>query len=144
MSLCVFLKFITKTNTFAKQKIIKCVLWELTCSTLRAGPRMLQNRVPGASWLYFAGWPQNAAKLFSGSHLAPLCELAPEFFKTVFWVLLGHVKIGRCCRNMFWGMVVGRCRWEFSNEIFGKQSCWKRLRSQMERLGGKELGELGG
>jgi len=40
-------------------KIIKC-----TWPTLQAEPRMLQNRVPGASWLYFAGWPQNAKSMF--------------------------------------------------------------------------------
>jgi hypothetical protein len=59
VTLC-FSQIHCKNHTFAQQKIIKCVLWELTCSTLRAAPRMLQNRVPGASWLYFAGWPQNA------------------------------------------------------------------------------------
>ena len=90
----------------------KTVFGELPGSTLRAGPRMLQNSVLGASWLYFAGWPQNVArmlqnsvlvaswlhfadwhqndaKLCSGRFLAPLCGLAPEFIKTVFWELPG-------------------------------------------------------
>ena len=50
---------------------------------------MMQNCALGVSWLHFAGWLQNSSKLCSGSFLAPLCGLAPEYSKTMFWELPG-------------------------------------------------------
>ena len=67
----------------------KTVFRELPGSTLRGGPRMLQNCALGASWLHFASWLQNSSKLCSGSFLAPLCGLGTECSKTVFWELPG-------------------------------------------------------
>ena len=44
----------------------KTVFRELPGSTLRAGPRVLQNCSLGATWLRFASWLQNSSKLCSG------------------------------------------------------------------------------
>ena len=70
-------------------EFIKTALWDIPGITLRAGTRILQNHVMGASWLHFAGWPQNAAKLSAGNFLARLWGMAPEFIETVFWELPG-------------------------------------------------------